>query len=391
MPFKLVLAIDPSKKATSNQQSTNNEFQKILPKIPESLPEEDWRVIRDYENYLVSSLGRVWSTKRKIFLKFQTDGGGYQRVILSNAPEKEKNFSVHELVIANFVRRKEPGEIITHINRIHSDNRLSNLKITTASDIRKNGVRTSGRAVLQYSRAGKFIRKFDTAKEAAKAVKLKVTGGICLCCQGKQRLAGGFKWAYESSHKIFILREEEKLIKIGFYKGMDFSNYLISSHGRIKHKNKNVEISQGTRESYPTVDLYYHDDYGKGKTYKCYVHILTALSFTSGDTTEKCFVRHINGDKSDNRYTNLEWMTKQQIMSCSKGISIKVEDQYGKSYEYNSIAAAFRALNIRTCNASVLKLHLNTGKYFRGYKWYSNLPAIKDNNLVKELDNLQIN
>lgn len=39
------------------------------------------------------------------------------------------------------------------------------------------------------------------------------------------------------------------------------------------------------------------------------VHRLIAKAFCEGETEEKCFVNHKDGNKQNNHYANLEWVT----------------------------------------------------------------------------------
>lgn len=52
--------------------------------------------------------------------------------------------------------------------------------------------------VIQYDLAGNMIKEYDSAKEAAKAVKVNVSK-IYMVCSGKRNLSAGFKWKYKKS------------------------------------------------------------------------------------------------------------------------------------------------------------------------------------------------
>jgi hypothetical protein len=112
---------------------------------------EMWADIKGYEGrYQVSSLGRVKSLARIR----RTKGGGecfmpeklmaltkkkntkrtkpYVEVrFRSGGPrtEKCKAFLVHRLVANAFIKPLEPGEQVDHINGIHWDNRVENLRV----------------------------------------------------------------------------------------------------------------------------------------------------------------------------------------------------------------------------------------------------------------------
>lgn len=49
--------------------------------------------------------------------------------------------------------------------------------------------------VLQYDKQGKFIKEWESAKEAAKTLKNKINGSdIRACIRGEQKTAYGYKW-----------------------------------------------------------------------------------------------------------------------------------------------------------------------------------------------------
>jgi hypothetical protein len=112
---------------------------------------EMWVDVKGYEGkYQVSSLGRVKSVARmrrgksgsQVFmperimaLTAKKDTGRtkpYVEVKFRNGgvrTEPCKSFLVHRLVADAFIKQLEPGEQIDHINGIHADNRVENLRV----------------------------------------------------------------------------------------------------------------------------------------------------------------------------------------------------------------------------------------------------------------------
>ena len=95
------------------------------------------------------------------------------------------------------------------------------------------------------------------------------------------------------------------------------SIYRVSNHGRIQSKrNKNGkiitdlwrDISINSRGNYLFAVLYKDK-----KRFQLSVHRLVASAFVP-NPENKPQVNHINGDKYDNRSTNLEWVTQSENM-----------------------------------------------------------------------------
>jgi hypothetical protein len=123
--------------------------------VPEQLYEdglvEMWADIRGYEGrYQVSTLGRVKSLARNRRGKANSDVFMPERIMRLNQKkdngrtkpylevklrdgssrlQKSKSFLVHRLMADCFIKPLEKGEQVDHVNGVHSDNRVENLRI----------------------------------------------------------------------------------------------------------------------------------------------------------------------------------------------------------------------------------------------------------------------
>ena len=85
--------------------------------------------IDEFEKYMITSCGRVWSVKRNKFLTNYDNGKGYS-VIGLHKNGKRKYMLIHRLIAIHFIENPKPDEYHTvdHINHITTDNRIENLR-----------------------------------------------------------------------------------------------------------------------------------------------------------------------------------------------------------------------------------------------------------------------
>ena len=105
------------------------------------------------------------------------------------------------------------------------------------------------------------------------------------------------------------------------------SSYLVSTEGEIKNKKTNkilkpkidkngclcVGLSMGAR----------------GQRKMAFIHTLVAEAFVP-NPYNKPYVRHLDENKTNNKYTNLMWVTKQEVINHSKKVGGKRTD-YGST------------------------------------------------------------
>jgi hypothetical protein len=65
------------------------------------MTKESFRFVKNFENYMISDCGRVFSIRRNKFLKLRITNSGYYYVNLCNN-NIVKNFSIHRLVAQAF-------------------------------------------------------------------------------------------------------------------------------------------------------------------------------------------------------------------------------------------------------------------------------------------------
>lgn len=97
------------------------------------------RKIRDFDDYSITRDGRVWSHRTALFRVIEVSHKGYSCVKLYRPGRKPKKMFVHRLVMLHYGPPPGPGQnCVDHINRVRSDNRLSNLRWVSVQENARN-------------------------------------------------------------------------------------------------------------------------------------------------------------------------------------------------------------------------------------------------------------
>lgn len=92
---------------------------------------EEWAKIEGFDNYSVSTLGKIRNDKTGVIRKPQVYTNNYYSVRLNG-----KNLLIHRLVALAFLDNPERKPVVDHINGDRKDNRAINLRwVTTAENL----------------------------------------------------------------------------------------------------------------------------------------------------------------------------------------------------------------------------------------------------------------
>lgn len=97
-----------------------------------------------------------------------------------------------------------------------------------------------------------------------------------------------------------------------------YSNYTVSPEGIVKNATTGKCLKPLLKNGYQTVQLKSNID-NSFKTLA--IHRLVAMTYI-GNSAQYKYVNHINGDKTDNRATNLEWVTQKMNVNHAQDIGL---------------------------------------------------------------------
>lgn len=98
----------------------------------------------------------------------------------------------------------------------------------------------------------------------------------------------------------------------------DFSDYEISSEGRVRHIRFNRLLKVNNSGEYPIIGLNKH-----GKRYFKKIHRLVAEAFYDIERLDGMEVNHYDGHKHNSHISNLEWTTRSQNVKHAYATGLK--------------------------------------------------------------------
>lgn len=160
---------------------------------------------KDFTKYEVYADGKIWSYKRKKFLKPQTHPNGYQQVKLFDNEGKPKMYYVHRVVWESVNGSTIPeGYEINHISEAKDENMINNLELVSHKENCNWGTRNERRAKTQSKQVGAFknnelVMTFQSVNEAGRQGFCQTS--VCACCRNCYLREGnnvyrGYEWRY---------------------------------------------------------------------------------------------------------------------------------------------------------------------------------------------------
>jgi len=319
---------------------------------------EAWKDIAKYDNYEVSTFGKVRKKNTGRILK-PSNRGGYYVVGLSNI--KTKTFQVHRLVAKTFIENPENKAHVNHKDKNGLNNHLPNLEWNTPKEnnIHKSSgvIQTTNQNLAIWKidiKTGDKIEKYNSIDLASKCIFEQglsenihsIKSSISCSIRGVYKSSFGFKWELDKDEDL-----ESEIWKEINIENKDTLGYYISSLGRFNNKKGIIMKDYKPHHSgyiYLRVNI---------KKYA--LHRLVALTFIK-NPENKLFVNHIDGNKLNNKVDNLEWLTcsennlhahKIGLNKGSKREIIQYDLEMNEIQKFNKIKDASIYLNI--CYSSI--------------------------------------
>ena len=177
-------------------------------------------MFRNYSNYEVFEDGRIYSYKKKRFLKPSTLKNGYQVVLLYDNEGKRKLYYLHRVVFEAVTGSPIPeGMQINHRSEVKTENMVTNLELVSPKQNCNFGTRNSRIAnntnrskaiskalkgiipkanppkqVGAFNNNGELVMTFTSTNEAGRQGFNQ--GSVSSCCNGKRKTHKGFSWKY---------------------------------------------------------------------------------------------------------------------------------------------------------------------------------------------------
>lgn len=155
---------------------------------------------KDFTKYEVFEDGRIWSYKKKRFLKPQTNKNGYQQVMLSDNEGKIKLYYLHRVVYESVSGEPIPeGYEINHRSEDKTDNRFCNLNLLTHKDNLNFGTCIERAAKARSKQVGAY-RNGELVLTFTSITETDRNGfdhsAVGKCCNGKRKTHKGYEWKY---------------------------------------------------------------------------------------------------------------------------------------------------------------------------------------------------
>jgi hypothetical protein len=258
------------------------------------------------EDYEIYDDGRVFSHKRKRFLKPSISSSGYETVTLS-LTNGSVNRLIHRLVMQHFgpqITNRESFEV-NHKDGNKTNNSIANLEYVTTAENAQHAAETGlrkgyRRRVYQYDANGNVIREFESVTEAISELNV-----------GEQRFMDHLngRRTIENLHCRYAEERQKDVFPTDGIAIPEYENYLATPAGKVYSVCRNQYVAEHRRNG--TVYVVIRKD-TKPKT--CILSSVISAIFLGPKPSKDSVVVHIDDDVYNNAVSNLRYGTLSEIM-----------------------------------------------------------------------------
>lgn len=334
--------------------------------MPPVEPGEEWRPIEHFPGYLISSYGRLWLKSKRLAV-LTPDKNGFLATMIINEFGASKRVTLHWLVVTTFISTDNNYVKIAHKDGDKTNNRVDNLEYAI------RGVKNGNEGIIQYTLSAEYIATYDTREMAMLSINRRYdafSNSLTYACD-RGTECYGFLWSNlgEELNGLKPLRfeslpgEEWKIIP-------EYPGYRISTHGRLMLKSGQLATSTPSdNDGYVSTNL----SSASGNIKAVRLHVLVAKAFLE-PVEGKTIVNHIDGNRSNNCVSNLEWVTYQEnaqrrvfpAIKSTKSVLQYTSDGSTLLAQYKSAKeAAAAVVGSNICISNACKRHIH---YF-GFTW----------------------
>lgn len=169
------------------------------------------------------------------------------------------------------------------------------------------------------------------------------------------------------------LHDDEIFINLGIIKNRNFTLYEISNYGKVRNSETMNILSPGiSNTGYLIVSLVDKNtnkiDKGHEVTQK--IHKLVAFKFCGGYSDKTNYVNHIDENRLNNHYKNLEWCTNKYNITYSVGKKVnQIDISNGHIIQtFNSLAEAAKSCG-KDNAMCIIRVCQGVKKSAYGFKW----------------------
>ena len=192
---------------------------KVKAMVESNIETENIKKIQDYENYWITSSGKIWSKRSDKFLKPCVGGRGYKVVVLTNK-EGGKTKTLHRLIAKSFIPNPENKPEVDHKDRNRINNKLENLRWVTGLENQRysyqNGrehnkpskdkfgeLHWGSKKVYQFDLEGNLINTYSAVMDVSRKTGFDFSP-IAAVCRNKRKKFKGYLWSYTKSVEHFF-------------------------------------------------------------------------------------------------------------------------------------------------------------------------------------------